>query len=125
MKYFKFKMPSEEEKEIPQTPMHESLFDWLLEKLIPKANPDFGTKYNDVDTWFVEYDEENDCTNREIGLNRDGHIIVKGPFNNNLGYWVDNDLSLQDYEDDFDIQYINKDVFEELWEDEITGTDLK
>ncbi len=116
MKYFKFKMPLEEEKEIPQTPMHESLFDWLLEKLIPKANPDFDIKYNDVDTWFVEYDEDNDCTNREIGLNRDGHIIVKGPFNNNLGYWVDNDLSLQDYEDDFDIQYINKDVFEELWE---------
>ena len=33
-------------------------------------------------------------------------------FQSNLGYWVDNDFTLQNYEDHFDVQYIDKAVFE-------------
>ena len=115
MKYLKFKIPSEEGKESTKTSALEKILAWLLEKFIPKANPDFDAKYDDVETWFIEYDEENDYTNREIGLDKDGHVIVLGPFQSNLGYWVDNDFSLQNYEDYFDVQYIDKAVFEELW----------
>ena len=86
MKYLKFKIPSEEGKESTKTSALEKILVWLLEKFIPKANPDFDTKYDDVETWFIEYDEENDYANREIGLNKDGHVIVLGPFQNNLGY---------------------------------------
>jgi len=64
MKYLKFKMPSEEGKESSKTSALEKILAWLLEKFIPKANPDFDAKYDDVETWFVEYDEENDYTNR-------------------------------------------------------------
>ena len=110
-------MPSEEGKESCKTSALEKIFMWLLEKLIPKANPDFGTKYDDVETWFIEYDEENDYTNREIGLDKDGHIIVLGLFQENLGYWVDNDFTLQNYEEHFDVQYIDKTVFEDLWKE--------
>jgi len=115
MKYLNFKVPSEEGKESSKTSALEKILVWILEKFIPKANPDFDTKYDDVETWFIEYDEENDYTNREIGLDKDGHVIVLGPFQSNLGYWVDNDFTLQNYEDHFDVQYIDKAVFEELW----------
>ena len=115
MRYLTFKMPSEEGKESTKTSALEKILAWLLEKFIPKANPDFDAKYDDVETWFIEYDEENDYTNREIGLDKDGHVIVLGPFQSNLGYWVDNDFTLQNYEDYFDVKYIDKAVFEELW----------
>ena len=108
-------MPSEEGMESSKTSALEKILAWLLEKFIPKANPDFDAKYDDVETWFIEYDEENDYTNREIGLDKDGHVIVLGPFQSNLGYWVDNDFTLQNYEDHFDVQYIDKVVFEKLW----------
>ena len=108
-------MPSEEGMESSKTSALEKILAWLLEKFIPKANPDFDAKYDDVETWFIEYDEENDYTSREIGLDKDEHVIVVGPFQENLGYWVDNDLTLQNYEEHFDVQYIDKAVFEKLW----------
>ena len=108
MNYLKFKMPSEEGKESSKTSALEKILVWP-----------FDTKYDDVETWFVEYDEENDYTNREIGLDKDGHVIVLGPFQRNLGYWVDNDYTLQNYEDHFDVQYIDKAIFEDLWRIEL------
>lgn len=119
MKYLTFRIPSKEKKEDSKASTFEMLLEWILEKLLPKANPDFDLKYEDVVIWFVEYDEDNHYTNREIGLDKDGRVIVKGPFQNNLGYWVDNDLTLPNYDNDFNIQYIDKAVFEKLWEAEI------
>ena len=66
-------------------------------------------------TWYVEYDEENDYTNREVGLNKNGEVIVKAPYKKNLGFWVDEDLTLKDYSDSFEIQYVDKREFDMLW----------
>lgn len=117
MRYFKFIMPSKEEKESSKPSLFETVLEWLLEKIVPKANPDFDMKYNDVEIWIVECDEEKDSINREIGLDKDGMVIVKGPFQNNVGYWVDNNLTIDDYKNAFDVQYIDKAVFEKLWEE--------
>lgn len=117
MRYFKFIMPSKEEKESSKPSLFETVLEWLLEKTVPKANPDFDMKYNDVEIWIVECDEEKDSINREIGLDKDGMVIVKGPFQNNVGYWVDNNLTIDDYKNAFDVQYIDKAVFEKLWEE--------
>ena len=99
-----------------------SLFDravvFFLNKIcrIPRANPDFDEIYNQVNTWCIEYDEKNDYTNREVGLDKNGGVIVKAPYKINLGFWVDNDLTLKDYADRFHVRYIDNETFEKLWE---------
>ncbi len=94
---------------------------YFLHKIcrIPKANPDFENVYAKVATWYIEYDEVNGYTSREIGLDKDGKVIVKGPYKANLGFWVDNDLTINDYADRFDIQYTDQAIFETLWKDYI------
>lgn len=59
--------------------------------------------------------KENDYTNREVGLDKNGEVIVKAPYKKSLGFWVDEDLTLKDYSDSFEIHYVNKSEFERLW----------
>ena len=96
---------------------------YFLNKIchIPKANPDFDGLYGQVIIWYIEYDEENDYTNREVGLDKNGEVIVKAPFKKNLGLWVDEDLTLKDYSDNFEIQPVDEKEFEELWNQKISG----
>ena len=30
-------------------------------------------------------------------MDADGNVVFKAPYEDNLGYWVDNDLTLEDY----------------------------
>lgn len=82
---------------------------------IPRANPDFDDMYYRVKTWYVEYDEENNYTNREVGLDSNGEVIFKAPYKKDLGFWVEKDLTLKDYSDSFETHYVNKSEFERLW----------
>ena len=116
MKYFKFKKNIG--KEIKKSSIHESsIWDcihWILSKLIPKANPDFEKKYKNIDTWYIEYDDEKHFTTKEIGIDKDGNVIVKAPFYNNFGLWVDSDMKYEDYLS-YDICVITKNDFNLLW----------
>ena len=116
MKYFKFK--NNRGKESKKNPIHESsiwnCINWILSKLIPKANPDFEKKYKSVHTWYIEYDDEKHFTTKEIGIDKDGNVIVKAPFNNNLGLWVDSDMKYEDYLS-YEICTITKNDFILLW----------
>ena len=112
MKYFKFKNGGKGNS------IHESSI-WnftnrILSKLIPKANPDFEKKYKSVDTWYIEYDDQRCFTTREIGIDKDGIVIARAPFNNNLGLWVDSDMKYEDYLS-YEICTITKNDFNLLW----------
>ena len=65
---------------------------------MPRTNPDYSSDIIDaIEYWYVEYDEEKGLTCREIGLNADKKMIFKAPYKKNLGFWCDEDLSLDDY----------------------------
>ena len=119
MKYFIFTDKDNENRNTLTNSSFVKVFDFLLSFLIPKANPDFDSMYDNVITWFIEYDEDNDYTNREVGVDKQGRVIVKAPYKRNLGFWVDEDLTFQDYVDNFNIQYISKEAFESIWEKEL------
>ena len=78
----------------------------IVSAVIPKANPDFEDKIDFVETWIVELDDETGIPEREIGMDKDGRIIVKMPFKNNYGYWTDNNLLLADFKNHFETKEI-------------------
>ncbi|WP_374450909.1 hypothetical protein [Cloacibacterium normanense] len=87
----------------------------ILTKIIPKANPDFDDKIDEVQYWLVECDNETGIPEREIGLDKKGRIILKMPFKDNYGYWTDNNLLLNDFKEHFVVSEIRKDSFEKSW----------
>lgn len=87
----------------------------IVSAVIPKANPDFEDKIDFVETWIVELDDETGIPEREIGMDKDGRIIVKMPFKNNYGYWTDNNLLLADFKNHFETKEISRDSFENYW----------
>lgn len=88
----------------------------ILSKVIPAANPDFENKIDAVKVWLIECDRTSGIPQREIGLNSQGMVIVKMPYNENYGYWTDNNLVLLDFEQHFKISAISKEHFEKNWE---------
>lgn len=87
----------------------------LIGIVIPMANPDFEQKIGNVATWLLELPDEISIPNREVGLDIQGNTIVKMPFKNNSGYWTDNNLTLTDFEQNFEVEKIDKDYFETSW----------
>ena len=76
---------------------------------------DFEQLYEDVHQWYLEYDELNKETCREIGIDSYNRVIVKAPYSNNYGYWADNNMTIEKYSSYFDIEYISKEDFESMW----------
>lgn len=112
MLYFKF-------KELKNKKNDSSLFlinflSKILKLIIPNSNPDYDNLFDKVDTWLIEYDEINNYTNREIGLDLDNTVILKSPYKENLGLWTDEDLSFEDYKK-FNISKIDSTEFEKFW----------
>lgn len=87
----------------------------LLTTAIPKANPDFENRIDDVEKWFVECETESGIPQREIGFDTNGKVILKMPFKDNYGYWTDNNLLLADFYRHFLVSEINKEDFEKNW----------
>jgi len=73
----------------------------VLTTIIPKANPDFEDKIDEVKYWLVECDNESGIPEREIGLDKEGRVILKMPYKDNYGYWTDNNLLLKDFKRTF------------------------
>lgn len=88
----------------------------ILTKIIPKANPDFDDKIDEVKYWLVACDNATGIPQREIGLDKEGRVILKMPFKDNYGYWTDNNLLLNDFKEHFKVSEISKYSFEKNWE---------
>jgi hypothetical protein len=88
----------------------------IFSLILPKANPDYESKIKFVHTWLLEFSNENQIPNRELGLDSERQIIIKMPDNNNSGYWTDNNLVYTDFlHKNFNHEIIDKSYFEEKW----------
>ena len=89
---------------------------WLFSKIFPSSNPDYDDKLEDVEQWYIEYDDSNyDEVLREIGLNANNEVIVKMPDDRNYGFWLDTDMKLEDFKESFYIEMITETEFNDLW----------
>lgn len=117
MIYFKFYM-----KPIKGDGSLQKTKNGLLRRIIQKisniflANPDFDAKLQDVVQWYLEYDEKNNESLREIGIDSNNQIIVKIPDKRNYGFWNDTNLTIEDFENRFGIQKVTEKEFNNLWE---------
>lgn len=91
------------------------IIQFLLELIIPKANPDFDDKIQLIAFWLLEFTSADSIPQREIGLRNDGEVVVKMPYKENYGYWSDNNLTYHDFQKLFEVEYITKEYFEEMW----------
>lgn len=88
----------------------------LVKLITPLANPDFESKIDLVETWYLEFVDKDSIPSREIGLDSENNIILKMPFKNNYGYWTDNILKYKDFDRLFNLTFISEGLFFELWE---------
>jgi hypothetical protein len=80
----------------------------ILERVMPLANPGLEDEINNVKYWLIEFDRIHGMPQREIGLDSQGVVIVKMPYDENYGYWTDNNLILDDFKRLFDASEISK-----------------
>ena len=119
MKYIKFKLPeniSETKKDGILKRYIFNVIEYILYKILPKANPDFENQIDNVEYWLLECGIENGIPEREIGIKKNGNAIVKMPFKDNYGYWTDNNLKLNDFIEKFKATEIEKKEFEFNWD---------
>lgn len=88
---------------------------FLLGAIIPKANPDYDDKMDLVNYWLLEFEDKETIPNREIGIGFNEVVVVKMPYENNYGYWVDNSLTFNDFRNSFEAVEITGEYFEEKW----------
>lgn len=80
----------------------------FLSKLIPDANPKY--KLHLVQEWLIEFDDGG-LPDREIGLGADGSPVLVGPDDQNYGFWLDTNMTYND----FNGTDVDKDIFEQAW----------
>ncbi len=112
--YLAFKHPNQHDTTEKPTSGLEDFIVKVLEALVPVGNPDFEEQLAKVATWSIEYDKENSGTLREIGYGNNGKILLILPLNDNLGYWANNNLSLEEYYA-LGAKEISDDHFEKDW----------
>lgn len=88
---------------------------FVLELIIAKGNPDYESKIDLVVYWLLEFKDELSTPEREIGLTSDSDVIVKMPYNKNQGYWVDNNLTIDDFRKSFEVVETTKEYFDDKW----------
>ncbi|MEO0038347.1 MAG: hypothetical protein RIQ59_1558 [Bacteroidota bacterium] len=118
MKYIKFKLPeniTETEKEGILMLNFWKIIEYILRKIIPESNPNYGKFIDKVEYWLVECEIESGIPLREIGIDKNENIILKMPYKNDYGYWTDEDLLLNDFVEKFNAIEIGKNDFEENW----------
>lgn len=116
--YIQFQTPKSAAKAETENSFKRSIKNFttnILTKIFPVANPNFEKKINDVEYWLVECDKVSGIPQREIGLDQKGRVIMKMPYNDNYGYWTDNNLLLDDFKGHFEVSVITKEAFDQQW----------
>lgn len=116
--YIQFQAPKSATKAKTENSLKRSIKNFttnILTKVLPVANRDFENKIDNVEYWLLECDKLNGIPQREIGLDKQGRVIMKMPFDDNCGYWTDNNLLLDDFKEQFKAFDITKDAFEQQW----------
>ena len=97
------------------TKLVENSFTKILTKIIPKANPDFDGKIQDVRQWMLEVDDGEGTPAREIGLDDKGNVMMIMPWKDNYGFWTDSSVQVDDLAKSRDMTFGDKEEFERLW----------
>ena len=113
MVYFQFRDPDFDKDKSNK----KSFLISLLYIILPKANPDFEKKIDLVCEWLIEYDDRENFVNREIGLDKDGNVIMKMPYKNNYGFWTDTNLKIEDFHERFNTISIVSELFYKKWDE--------
>ncbi len=92
------------------------VFKMALITFIPVGNPGFEDKIDDIAQWLVEFENDKQYPNREIGLDILQQPIMIMPWHKNYGYWIDNNLLLDDFKSQFKAVEITKEEFENHWQ---------
>jgi hypothetical protein len=83
---------------------------------IPKGNPEYDEIIGDVAEWQLEIDTSDNLPNRELGKDINGNIILIMPWRDNYGYWTDNNITIDYFQDHFKATNIDKAEFEKNWD---------
>ncbi len=116
--YLQFSIPNSPHNQKAETTFSKIAKKILIatfKKILPVANPDFEDHIGYVYHWLVECDRQEGTPQREIGVDRQGKVIMIIPFKNNYGYWTDNNLNYQDFKERFNATEISKELFEQKW----------
>jgi hypothetical protein len=115
MTYIEFEMPFKSSLKAKERDTFIKIFISFLLRIFPRANPDYDHNIETVYKWLLEFEDENACPIREIGLNKNEEVILKMPFKNNVGYWTDNNMNLADFKLNFKVTQSNFEYFEKKW----------
>ena len=118
MKYLEFRLTNKNKNYENKNLFKKMLFDlleFLLEKIIPISKPIQSKLIDKVEYWMIEFEILSGNPIREIGLDINKNVIVKFPFKNDYGYWLDNNLTLNDFIAKFETKEIKQTDFEENW----------
>ena len=74
------------------------------------SNPDYERVFPELHEWLIEFGSD-EMPNREIGLDQSGEAILAGPNERNYGFWLDTNMTI----DDFENEVIDKEYFEAKW----------
>lgn len=80
MLYFKLKWSIAKK---PKDTFWSKMTNWLLRHFIPVANPTLEGNLAYVKQWYIEYDDIEEYTNREVGVTENGLVVFKAPFEEN------------------------------------------
>ena len=114
MKNTYLKIELAESIESEKSNLFDTLIEKFLSKIIPNANPDFDNQIPTTNIWLIEFDEGG-IPEREIGLDKDGKVVMIMPWKDNYGYWTDNNFNLKDFMNGFKYCKIENEYFEHRW----------
>ncbi len=113
--YLRFKMP-----DIPTASKVGSSSFWNviaknLTRIIPEGNPHLNGQLELVNEWVVKFDGEG-LPVREVAIDSNDIAIAKLPWQDDYGYWTDNNLVKSDFIEQFQVLEIEKQVFLNYWD---------
>lgn len=112
--YIKFTDPGSHLKQVKKSWWKRAI-QILLTSFIPVGNPNFEEKIDEVKQWLIEFKDGDKYPDREIGLDILQQPIIIMPWRRNYGYWIDNNLLLNDFRSLFNAVEISRDEFEKHW----------
>jgi hypothetical protein len=112
MKYIQIYYPKTEKKETKCQKFVIKLlgiFSFML------ANPDYEKKIDDATYWLIEFEENENFPDREVGIDETGKVIAKMPYKKNYGFWTDTNMRYKDFIERFNCNVITEEYFNKKW----------
>lgn len=117
MTYIEFESPFYKSGKVRKLSFFKKLTINFLSMVLPEANPNYEGRFDDVFKWLIEFDGKGKLITREIGIDEEGNVVMKMPFEKNYGFWLDTNAKMEYFNDNFHTEKINKAKFELKWKE--------